>query len=351
MRRSTVRKPTVARGSMANIKRRHARQEGGEPVEKTELSREILHIFSDSIRKRIEGILCRPDLTEIRLRVNLPLMIRTLRREYYLTEEGELSCGTGNAYIVTPEDIRIIFQKISQYSLFAYKEEVREGFITLKGGHRIGLCGKVYYDGEGKRQLQQISSMNIRIARQITGCCRNFFPYLTEDGCFFNTLLISPPGGGKTTFLRDIIRMLSDGTDYFAGQNVSVVDERSEIGNRTRLSEGFYLGRRTDLLDHCPKADGMLMMLRTMAPQIIAADEIGDAGDIEALRYIRNCGCRLLMTVHGKDVGDILERPFLGEYLRKYPFERYVQIQAEKTGRRRVDIFDARQNRVWRGIT
>lgn len=355
-------------------------------MEKTELSREILHIFSDSIRKRIEGILCRPDLTEIRLRVNLPLIIRTLRREYYMTEEGELSCGeeetsrksggvfgevgdlprrpgnvfceagetpcgTGNAYIVTPEDIRIIFQKISQYSLFAYKEEMREGFITLKGGHRIGLCGKVYYDGEGKRQLQQISSMNIRIARQITGCCRTFFPYLTEDGCFFNTLLISPPGGGKTTFLRDIIRMLSDGTDYFAGQNVSVVDERSEIGNRTRLSEGFYLGRRTDLLDHCPKADGMLMMLRTMAPHIIAADEIGDAGDIEALRYIRNCGCRLLMTVHGKDLGDILERPFLGEYLRKYPFERYVQIQAEKTGRRRVDIFDSRQNRVWRGIT
>ena len=179
-------------------------------MEKTELSREILHIFSDSIRKRIEGILCRPDLTEIRLRVNLPLMIRTLRREYYLTEEGELSCGTGNAYIVTPEDIRIIFQKISQYSLFAYKEEVREGFITLKGGHRIGLCGKVYYDGEGKRQLQQISSMNIRIARQITGCCRNFFPYLTEDGCFFNILLISPPGGEKSPCLRASIRRVSE---------------------------------------------------------------------------------------------------------------------------------------------
>ncbi len=315
------------------------------------LAGELLHIFSDSIRKRMERVLQRPDLTEIRLRVYLPLTIRTLKKEYYLTEEGGLSCEETGAYRVTPEDIRLIFQKISQYSLFAYKEEVREGYITLKGGHRIGLCGKVYYDGEGRRQMQQISSMNIRIAREVIGCCCTFFPYLTEDGCFFNTLLISPPGGGKTTYLRDLIRMLSDGTDYFEGQNVSVVDERSEIGNRTRLSEGFYLGKRTDLLDHCPKAEGMLMMLRTMGPQIIAADEIGDAKDMEALRYIRNCGCRLLLTVHGRDVEDILERPYLGEYLRKNPFERYVQIQAEKTGRRRIDIFDAGKGRVWRGVT
>ena len=93
------------------------------------------------------------------------------------------------------------------------------------------------------------------------------------------------------------------------------------------------------------------MMLRSMGPQIIAADEIGDAGDIEAIRYIRNCGCRLLLTVHGRDVEDILERPYLGEYLRKNPFERYVQIQAEKTGRRRIDIFDAGKGRVWRGVT
>lgn len=320
-------------------------------MEKAELSKELLHIFSDNIRNRIAGILSRPDLTEIRLRANLPILIRTLRREYYLTNRGELACEETDAYFVTPEDIRIIFQKISQYSLFAYKEEVREGFITLKGGHRVGLCGKVYYDGEGRRQMQQISSMNVRIARQIMGCCNSFFPYLTEDGCFYNTLLISPPGGGKTTYLRDLIRILSDGTEYFEGQNISVVDERSEIGNRTKLSEGFYLGKRTDLLDHCPKADGMLMMLRSMGPQIIAADEIGDAGDIEALRYIRNCGCHLLMTVHGKDMEDILERPFLGPYLKKYPFERYVQIHVEKNGRRQIDIFDARQCRVWRGIT
>ena len=111
----------------------------------------------------MERVLSRPDLTEIRLRGNLPLIVRTLCREYYLSGQGGLTGKKEEAYRVTAEDLRILFQKISQYSLFAYKEEIREGFITLNGGHRIGLCGKVYYDGEGRRQLQQITSMNLRI--------------------------------------------------------------------------------------------------------------------------------------------------------------------------------------------
>lgn len=319
--------------------------------EQTTVYQEIIPVFSDNIRRRIGKIFHPPEITEIRLRVNLPLLIRTLCREYFLSDEGKLTEEETKGYIVTPEDMKITFQKISQYSLFAYKEEVREGFITLNGGHRIGLCGKAYLDGNGQRQLQQISSMNIRIARQKKGCCEAFFPYLTEDGCFYNTLLISPPGAGKTTYLRDIIRVISDGTPYFEGINVSVVDERSEIGNRTRLSEGFYLGKRTDLLDRCPKGEGMLMLLRSMAPQVIAADEIGDVDDIEALKFIRNCGCQVLMTVHGKDMEDIYHRPLLGIYLRKYPFDRYVQIKAEKSGQRRIDIFDAAGCRVWRGLS
>ncbi|MCD8018922.1 MAG: hypothetical protein LUF92_04860 [Clostridiales bacterium] len=145
-------------------------------MEQTTLSQDILIIFSDPLRKRMERILDRPDLSEIRIRAYLPLIIRTLRQEYFLTENGKLSTTDQDVYYVTPDDIRIIFQKISQYSLFAYKEEIQEGFITLKGGHRVGLCGKVYYDGEGRRQMQQISSMNLRIARQLIGCCSPFFP-------------------------------------------------------------------------------------------------------------------------------------------------------------------------------
>ncbi|MDO5146766.1 MAG: stage III sporulation protein AA [Eubacteriales bacterium] len=315
------------------------------------LLEELLPVFSDRLQRKIERILLRNDLTEIRLRANLPLLIRTLDQEYFVTEEGRLVRSYDSPCLVQPEDIQMMFQKISQYSLFAYKEEIGEGFITIRGGHRIGLCGRMYRDGEKRRQIRQISSMNFRIARQVIGCSQPFFPYLTEDGCFLNTLLISPPGAGKTTFLRDIIRILSDGTGYAPGRNVAVVDERSEIGNRTRAAEGFYLGKRTDLLDHCQKAEGMLLLLRSMGPEVIAADEIGDSRDVEALRYVRNCGCGLLMTVHGKDREDVLCRPVIGSYLRQHPFDRYVEIQVGPSGRRHVTVLDARGRRIWRGAS
>lgn len=311
------------------------------------LFNEIAYIFPDSIRSGMENVMKRPDITEIRFRMGLPLMVRTLAGDYYFQRDGLLSREDHRAYLVSTETIQRIFQKICQYSVFAYKEELKEGFITLKGGHRIGLCGKIYYDAEGMRQIQQISSMNLRIARQFRGCSEAFFPFLIHGKDFFNTLLISPPGGGKTTYLRDLIRMISDGTPDFPGKHISVVDERSEIGNRSGTVEGFYLGKRTDLMDHCPKAEGLLMMLRSMGPQVLAADEIGDAKDIDALRYIRNCGCQLLMTVHGYNLKDILKRPFLGPYLEQYPFDRYVIIRVKDGGERHIQIYNKMQQIVW----
>lgn len=314
--------------------------------------KEIANIFPDSIREGMKKILKRPNITEIRLRVGSSVMICTTYGDYFFQEDGELTVSDHEGYLMTPEIIKLIFQRICQYSVFAFKEELREGFITLKGGHRVGLCGKIYYDAEGKRQIQHISSMNIRIARQLQGCSEEVFPWLTRGKEFLNTLLISPPGGGKTTYLRDLIRLISDGTPIFPGKHISVVDERSEIGNRTRVSEGFYLGKRTDLMDSCPKAEGMLMMLRSMGPQVIAADEIGDSGDIDALRYIRNCGCQLLMTVHGYDLEDIYRRPYLGPYLEKYPFDRYLILRVKQGGKRSIEVYDHQSKKIWtNGIT
>lgn len=313
----------------------------------TNLSREITYIFPDSIQCEIAAILKRPDITEIRFRTGLPLMVRTLSGDYYFQQGGKLTKEDRPGYIVSAETMRHIFQKICQYSVFAFKEELREGFITLKGGHRVGLCGKIYYDAEGMRQIKQISSLNLRIARQLQGCSEILFPLLIKEKEFLNTLLISPPGAGKTTYLRDLIRIISDGTSYFTGKHISVVDERSEIGNRSANGEGFYLGKRTDLMDNCPKAEGLLMMLRSMGPQVLAADEIGDAGDIDALKYIRNCGCQLLMTVHGYDLDDIMKRPFLGPYLIQYPFDRYVIIRVGENGERELQIYDKTQKQIW----
>lgn len=300
---------------------------------------ELLQIFPNKLRQRIEKSIVFEHLMEIRLRAGLPISIITTQGNYFLRKEREEE-KEKHCWVLSQEELKFIFEKISQYSVFAYTEEIGEGFITLKGGHRAGLCGKYYYSGQGRPQIKDISSINLRVAREVSGCAESIIPKLFDGKKFCHTLLISPPGCGKTTYLRDIIRQLSDGTGEIAGKNVSVVDERSEIGNRTREGMGFYLGKQTDLLDHCPKAEGMLMLLRTMTPEILAADEIGGEKDIQAMAYIRNCGCHLLMTVHGNSMQDIFARPILGEYLKKYPFERYVFLSKTENGKRKITVYD-----------
>ena len=205
-----------------------------------------------------------------------------------------------------------------------------------------------YYKGErGEGHIKNITSINLRVAREVRGCAAPVFPWLFEEKRFCHTLFVSPPGNGKTTYLRDLIRLLSDGTPQIDGRNVSVVDERSEIGNRTREGEGFYLGNRTDLMDHCPKAEGMLMLLRTMTPDVLAADEIGREEDIRALAYIRNCGCGLLMTAHGNSIQDVMKRPVLGRYLKQYPFERYVFLEKNEKNDRKIKVYDSQINLLW----
>lgn len=332
---------------------------------------ELLQIFPGELRKAIEKNSSFETLTEIRLRAGLPVSLITTKENYFLPKKYQTVGKTTEQkieqtmeikekamkktrqseteWILSPEELQIIFERISQYSVFAYTEEIGEGFITLKGGHRAGLCGKYYKGERGEGHIKNISSINLRVAREVRGCAAPVFPWLFEEKRFCHTLFVSPPGNGKTTYLRDLIRLLSDGTPQIDGRNVSVVDERSEIGNRTREGEGFYLGKRTDLMDHCPKAEGMLMLLRTMTPDVLAADEIGREEDIQALAYIRNCGCGLLMTAHGNSIQDVMKRPVLGGYLKRYPFERYVFLEKDEKNNRKINIYDAQESLLWMG--
>ena len=166
------------------------------------------------------------------------------------------------------------------------------------------------------------------LSHQVRGCGNMVMPHLYEKGEIHHTLIISPPRCGKTTLLRDIIRQVSDGTESMPGMTVGVVDERSEIGACYQGMPQNELGIRTDILDCCPKASGMMMLIRTMSPRVIAVDEIGSREDLDAIEYVMNCGCRLIATVHGSSLEDIQSKPVLGRLLKERAFGRYVVLRS-----------------------
>ena len=192
---------------------------------------ELIKIFSKDIRVILKQVMVDFDqVQEIRLRVHAPLLMICNNREYYITPEGNLSMKAEEAYLVTREALKETLDYMSSYSLYAFEEEIRQGFITIQGGHRIGIAGKTITDGHGIRSMKFISFINVRLSHQVKGCAAAVLPYLYDRDMIFHTLIISPPRCGKTTLLRDIIRQVSNGSPEHAGLTIGVIDERSEIG-------------------------------------------------------------------------------------------------------------------------
>ena len=261
-------------------------------------------------------------LQEIRLRVGQPLLLKIGGKEYGLSEHGY--CDLQWGYKVTKQDVTDILHCMSDFSLYALEDELRQGFMTLEGGHRVGLVGKVVLENNQIKTLKYISGMNIRIAHEVIGCSEHIMPYLLSRERVYHTLIISPPGCGKTTLLRDIILNLSNGFCGYGPYTVGVVDERSEIAACYLGVPQNELGSRTDVLDGCPKVEGMRMLLRSMAPQVVAVDEIGKEEDCKALEEMLSAGVSILCTVHGKDEKECLRRPRLKELLEEGLFERII---------------------------
>lgn len=302
---------------------------------------ELIRIFTLSLREIFQKIeIDYEKLQEIRLRVQCPLLIVWDGKEFFVTKEGMLTKEESLGYQVEKKEIQETLDYIGNYSLYAYEDEVKQGFITIQGGHRIGIAGKTVVDGEKIKSVKYISYLNIRLAHQVKGCADFVLPYITNERGICHTLIISPPRCGKTTLLRDLIRQISNGDKKRNGLTVGVVDERSEIGSCYLGVPQNDLGIRTDILDCCPKSQGMMMLIRSMSPQVVAVDEIGAYEDIHAIEAVIHCGCKLLATVHGSSIADIDKKPLLQRMLKERIFERYIILHSEKQVGIVKEIFD-----------
>lgn len=262
---------------------------------------------------------------EIRIRIEKIILFKIFDREYFLYSDGTVNekLDLKKTYTPTFEDIRQTIETMSDYSIYAFEQDIKNGYITLKGGFRVGVVGTAVIE-EGKiKSIKNISAVNVRIAREIKGCSKKLLPFIFSPK-FNSTIIISSPNSGKTTLLRDIIREAS-----IRGQNVAVVDERSEIGGSYRGINQMDLGFRTDILDRCPKPQGMLNLLRSMSPNIIAVDEIGGNEDINAIEKVSNSGVNLICTVHAQSIEEFKEKQEFNTIFKKKIFKRFVVINKE----------------------
>jgi stage III sporulation protein AA len=312
---------------------------------------DIKDIFPLHIRKGLEEEDWRDGLEEIRVRVGQPVEFLGDRGSKYLVKKSgvyliEKQTSESYIYRATKQDVEEMLNYISGYSLYAYQEQMRQGYITIEGGHRIGLAGGVVLEGGKVAGFHSVSFLNVRVAGVHRGCANQMVEHICNQNDIYNTLIFSEPGAGKTTLLRDCIRQLSDGTASMPGKKVCVVDERSEIGACYLGVPQNDLGTRTDVLDGCGKADGMQMLLRSMSPQIMAVDELGGETDFKVVEEALYTGCRILGTLHAGSVEELAHKPYLQHWMKKEIFQRYVWIMRDGKGERKIQIFNERLERL-----
>lgn len=294
---------------------------------------DILQILPDRIRRIVQQSVREwNSLQEIHIRSGGSIIL-VIRGEKIMPDQG--------GQVVGIRELREILEYISNYSMYAFEEEIRKGYLTIPGGHRVGVAGRVLMERGQVKTIRHMSFLNIRVSHEVTGCADRIMPYLFENGRFMSTLIVSPPGAGKTTLLRDIVRQTASGGKMFPAKKVSVIDERSEIAGCYMGIPQRDVGIHCDVLDGCQKQEGIYMMLRSMAPEVIAVDEIGGERDYEALSTALTSGCALLATVHGNSFRHIREKPQIKRIMEEKMFERILFLQGGTPGKG-VTVYDGR---------
>ncbi|MDD6213266.1 MAG: stage III sporulation protein AA [Clostridiales bacterium] len=308
-------------------------------------------ILAKRIRSVLEGTEADSfdSVEEIHLRVGKPLAVTMKSGNYYVSNKGKITKKWGESFIVKGQDIEETLEYVSSYSRYAYEEEIRQGFITIKGGHRVGVSGEAVVNRGVIQGLKYLNGLNIRIARSIPGCSDSFFSLLYPGRQLNHVAVISPPGCGKTTILRDLVRKLSDGTGEEDGYRVSLVDERGELAACYQGIPQNDVGRNTDILGSCPKSEGMMMMVRSLNPQILAVDEIGTLEDWDAMEKVFTCGIHLLATAHAgtyQEFQDKLPEKFRGS---SGMFQRILSLHRDGKGQIGWEVKDASGKEIGRG--
>ena len=282
---------------------------------------EILRYFPNKIYQIFSNLLQENpqignELQEIRIRVDKPIILKLKEKDLILQ------------YNILQTEILQIVERLCENSIYAYKNQICEGFITVKGGHRVGLTGSCVIENGKITNIKYISSLNIRIAREVKNCSTRILREIIdiENKTIYNSIIVAPPGRGKTTILRDIIRRLSDGIEEinFRGKTCGVVDERGEIAAMYKGVPQNDVGIRTDIIENVSKNKGIHMLIRTMAPEIIACDEIGSKEDVEAIHYALYSGVKGIFTMHGKNVEDIKNNKQIYELIENREIQKII---------------------------
>jgi stage III sporulation protein AA len=270
---------------------------------------------------------------EIRLRADRPLGITGAMGEPFVTARGLPTGDPAEALVVAREAVAATLERMAGFSLYALEEELRQGYLTLPGGHRVGFVGRAVVRDGRLHSLKWVSGLDIRVARAAPSRALELLGVLVDGrGGIRSTLIVAPPRAGKTTLLRELVRHVSNGAPALglAGQAVAVVDERSEIGGAWEGTATLDLGPRTDLLDGCPKADGVFLLVRGMGPRVVATDEIGRPEDARALVEAATAGVRVLATAHADDVASLRARPSLAALWPAGVIERFVVLSRRR---------------------
>ncbi|WP_188453683.1 stage III sporulation protein AA [Virgibacillus oceani] len=302
---------------------------------------EILRLFPDKIKQLIKfKINERWDvLQEIRFRLNRPIELIFDNNKIEWIKQT----------VPDRKDSTYVLNQISQFSLYRMEDELREGYVTLEGGHRVGLAGKVNTLNGAVKAIQHITFFNIRIAKEKIGAASSVLPYIYKRK-YLNTLIVGPPQTGKTTIIRDMTRLIATGWRDVSAKKVAVIDERSEIGGSLKGLPQHNLGLRSDVMDACPKAEGMMMMIRSMSPDVLVVDEIGSYKDVQALMEAIHAGVVVICTIHGESIEELKKRPSLLELFQHNVFGRIIVLDKHSVPGHISSIYDQKQDNIFHKV-